>query len=146
MCYIKSKAARERPRRFPKGDRKALWSRPQARNLCLCQSNRLKPAQYQSPFCKQKSREPIGSLRYGIRRRPMLPGRVQPSTFGTERLNFCVRDGNRWDPLVIATGNGELFSCGERDCFLFAWPSARLRVLLPCFPSLFCRTLTTAQQ
>ena len=40
----------------------------------------------------------------------MLPGRVQPSTFGTERLNFCVRDGNRWDPLVIATGNGELFS------------------------------------
>ena len=44
----------------------------------------------------------------------MLPGRVQPSTFGTERLNFCVRDGNRWDPLVIATGNGELFTCGER--------------------------------
>ena len=58
----------------------------------------------------------------GIRRRPMLPGRVQPSTFGTERLNFCVRDGNRWDPLVIATGNGELFTCGEkkeRNCFLF---------------------------
>ena len=42
-----------------------------------------------------------------IRRRPMLPGRVQPSTFGTEGLNFCVRDGNRWDPFVIATGNGE---------------------------------------
>ena len=37
----------------------------------------------------------------------MLPGRVQPSTFGTEGLNFCVRDGNRWDPFVIATGNGE---------------------------------------
>ena len=52
----------------------------------------------------------------------MLPGRVQPSTFGTERLNFCVRDGNRWDPLVIATGNGELFTCGdekEQNCFLF---------------------------
>ena len=51
----------------------------------------------------------------------MLPGRVQPSTFGTERLNFCVRDGNRWDPLVIATGNGELFTCGEKkqNCFLF---------------------------
>ena len=79
-------------------------------------------AQYQSPFYIQKSREPIGSLRYGIRRRPMLPGRVQPSTFGTERLNFCVRDGNRWDPLVIATGNGELFTCGdekEQNCFLF---------------------------
>ncbi len=47
----------------------------------------------------------------GIRRRPMLPGRVQPSTIGTERLNFCVRDGNRCDPLVIATGNCELVLC-----------------------------------
>ena len=44
----------------------------------------------------------------GIRQRPTLPGRVQPSTIGTERLNFCVRYGNRWNPLVIATGNGEL--------------------------------------
>ena len=35
----------------------------------------------------------------------MLPGRVQPSTFGAEGLNFCVRDGNRWDPFAIATGN-----------------------------------------
>ena len=113
MCCIRSLASRGRPRRFPKGDRKALWSRPQARNLRLQQSNRLKREQYQSPFSKRKSREPIGSLLYGIRRRPMLPGRVQPSTFGTERLNFCVRDGNRWDPLVIATGNGELFTCGE---------------------------------
>ena len=40
-----------------------------------------------------------------FRQRPILPGRVQPSTFGTEGLNFCVRDGNRWDPLAIATGN-----------------------------------------
>ena len=46
---------------------------------------------------------------YGIRRRPTLPGRYQPSTIGTEGLNFCVRYGNRWDPFVIATGNGELF-------------------------------------
>ena len=39
----------------------------------------------------------------------MLPGRYQPSTFGTEGLNFCVRDGNRCDPFVIATGNCECF-------------------------------------
>ena len=56
----------------------------------------------------------------------MLPGRVQPSTFGTERLNFCVRDGNRWDPLVIATGNGELFTYGEEkrnvSSFPRCWP------------------------
>ena len=44
----------------------------------------------------------------GIRRRPTLPGRVQPSTIGAEGLNFCVRDGNRWDPFAITTGN--LFS------------------------------------
>ena len=41
---------------------------------------------------------------YGIRRRPTLPGRFQPSTIGAKRLNFCVRDGNRWDPLAIITG------------------------------------------
>ena len=40
----------------------------------------------------------------GIRRRPDLPGRCQPSTFGAKRLNFCVRDGYRWFPLAIVTG------------------------------------------
>ena len=42
---------------------------------------------------------------HGIRRRPTLPGRVQPSTIGAEGLNFCVRDGNRWNPFAITTGN-----------------------------------------
>ena len=46
----------------------------------------------------------------GIRRRPTLPGRVQPSTIGAEGLNFCVRYGNRWDPFAIATGNCIKFS------------------------------------
>ena len=40
----------------------------------------------------------------GIRQRPTLPGRLQPSTIGAERLNFCVRDGNRWIPFAIVTG------------------------------------------
>ena len=40
-----------------------------------------------------------------IRRRSTLPGRCQPSTIDAERLNFCVRDGNRWIPLAITTGN-----------------------------------------
>ena len=57
----------------------------------------------------------------GIRQRLILPGRVQPSTFSTGELNFCVRDGNRWNLSVIATGN-----CGY-------------------FVSLFC-TLTTAHR
>ena len=40
-----------------------------------------------------------------IRRRPNLPGRFQPSTIGAKELNFCVRDGNRWNLLAITTGN-----------------------------------------
>ena len=47
-------------------------------------------------------------LSFGIRRRPTLPGRVQPSTIGAEGLNFCVRYGNRWYPFAIITGNCEL--------------------------------------
>ena len=39
-----------------------------------------------------------------IRQRPTLPGRLQPSTIGAERLNFCVRYGNRWIPFAVATG------------------------------------------
>ena len=38
------------------------------------------------------------------RRRPTLPGRVQPSTISAEGLNFCVRNENRWIPFAIVTG------------------------------------------
>ena len=44
------------------------------------------------------------SFFHGIRQRPTLPGRLQPSTIGAERLNFCVRYGNRWIPFAIVTG------------------------------------------
>ena len=47
----------------------------------------------------------------GIRRRPTLPGRFQPSTISVLRLNFCVRDGNRWIPQAIVTGNQTEFGC-----------------------------------
>ena len=36
----------------------------------------------------------------------IFPGRRQPSIFDDEKLNFCVRDENRWDLLSIATGYG----------------------------------------
>ena len=39
---------------------------------------------------------------------PIFPGSHPPSIVGANELNFCVRDGNRWDPFVIATGNCEL--------------------------------------
>ena len=34
---------------------------------------------------------------------PIVPGRLQPSIFGTNELNFCVRYGNRWTLIVINT-------------------------------------------
>ena len=58
----------------------------------------------------------------GIRQRLILPGRVQPSTFSTGELNFCVRDGNRWNLSVIATGNGSYFIASPfSSCFHFAY-------------------------
>ena len=66
----------------------------------------------------------------GIRQRPTLPGRFQPSTISAKRLNFCVRDGNRWIPLAITTGNfSGSFACGASDVnphrrLLYAFASA----------------------
>ena len=38
------------------------------------------------------------------RRRPTLPQGHPCSTMGAGGLNFCVRNGNRWDPTAVATG------------------------------------------
>ncbi len=58
----------------------------------------------------------------GIRQRLILPGRVQPSTFSTGELNCCVRDGNRWNLSVIATGNGSyLIASTFSSCFHFTY-------------------------
>ena len=62
----------------------------------------------------------------GIRQRLILPGRVQPSTFSTGELNFCVRDGNRWNLSVIATGNGSYLIASPFLLSLFAF------ILLTC--------------
>ena len=71
----------------------------------------------------------------GIRQRLILPGRVQPSTFSTGELNFCVRNGNRWNLSVIATGN-----CGYLIASTFSFlPFRKRRVEDPC-------TLTTAHR
>ena len=57
-----------------------------------------------------------------IRRRPTLPGRFQPSTISVLRLNFCVRDGNRWIPQAIVTGN---LLCKSLSLPPFLSPSVR---------------------
>ena len=35
---------------------------------------------------------------------PIFPGRLQPSIVSRNELNYCVRNGNRWDLCVIGTG------------------------------------------
>ena len=40
---------------------------------------------------------------YLCRHRPIFPGRFQPSIFGTNELNYRVRDGNGWTLKVINT-------------------------------------------
>ena len=43
---------------------------------------------------------------------PIFTGRLQPTIFGTSELNFCVRNGNRWNLTVIDTGHfHDLISC-----------------------------------
>ena len=76
----------------------------------------------------------------GIRQRLILPGRVQPSTFSTGELNFCVRDGNRWNLSVIATGNGSyLIASPFSSCFHFTYLRLKEKGRRP-------RTLTTAHR
>ena len=90
---------------------------------------------------KGKKREPFKGMTLSeIRRRPTLPGRFQPSTISVLRLNFCVRDGNRWIPQAIVTGNQTGF--GSLCCRAFGFrqsafelppdlPSFRARFRLP---------------
>ena len=58
-------------------------------------------------FAYNKKRLPSGSP-FANRRFPILPDRLQPSTFGVYVLNCCVRNGNRWSHIAIITG---LFNC-----------------------------------
>ena len=37
------------------------------------------------------------------RRLPILPGGCPPSIVGEDELNYCVRQGNRWDLIAIIT-------------------------------------------
>ena len=48
-------------------------------------------------------------LYIGIRQRLIFPARLQASIVSAEGLNFCVRNGNRWIPLAIATGMVKCF-------------------------------------
>ena len=43
-----------------------------------------------------------------IRQRPILAVGVPTTTFGASKLNFCVRNGNRWVLTAIITGMAPL--------------------------------------
>ena len=98
---------------------------------------------------RKRTQQMLSPFSCGIRQRPTLPGRLQPSTIGAERLNFCVRYGNRWIPFAIVTGMlsrvcAVLRLLGFRDVHckpsLLSWRrSAHLALL-----SSIARTLKTA--
>ena len=91
------------------------------------------------------------------RRLPYLPGRFQPSTMSVLRLNVCVRDGNRWIPQAIVTGNmglsrwDALASPSLAFWLASRYPGAIALLLSGYAPSIhsvaipFPRTLKTAQ-
>ena len=88
-----------------------------------------------TPLSAQK-REPLFRMTLGeIRRRPTLPGRFQPSTISVLRLNFCVRDGNRWIPQAIVTGNLRLSRSPSHPQNRTGSGSASVRPRLPLLPS-----------
>ena len=107
---------RARPFAHPKGPRRRPASlapprraRPSSRPYGKAPPIPL-PGQPLPPFHTKIRGALSSSSQIGIRRRPTLPGRCQPSTLGAEGLNCCVRYGNRWIPLAIATGNGNRYS------------------------------------
>ena len=79
-----------------------------------------------------QKKEAVQLPQRGHRQRPILPGRVQPSTFGTGELNDCVRNGNRWDLSVIVTGNSS--GAGEACFFLPGFRSASAASFRPLLP------------
>ena len=52
------------------------------------------------------------------RRLPIFTSRFQLTIFGTSELNFCVRNGNRWDLTVIDTDRSDWLSIPQPVYFV----------------------------
>ena len=48
------------------------------------------------------------------RRLPIFTRRFQRTILGTSELNFCVRNGNRWNLTVITGKDGVVFKATQR--------------------------------
>ena len=79
-----------------------LNARPLLHGRNLHHSTRLVPLSIMLPVTKKEEAKNCFFF-FCNRRRPYLPGRVQPSTSSAEGLNFCVRDENRWIPFAMYT-------------------------------------------
>ena len=59
----------------------------------------------------------VAFLKRESRHLPIFAGRLQPTIFGTTELNFCVRNGNRWNLCVIGTGQ----ICFKPGLYIFSF-------------------------
>ena len=68
-------------------------------------------------FCLRLSKNSLFFRSYPDRcwHRPIFPGRFQPSIFGADELNFCVRNGNRWT-LTVKITNYSACACQRTVC------------------------------
>ena len=64
-----------------------------------------------------------GPYKKRSRHLPIFTGRFQPTIVGTSELNYCVRNGNRWDLTVIDTGRIYCHIFGRIFSFLRYIPS-----------------------
>ena len=91
---------------------------------CFRALSRIQKALMQSLGPSQQTKNASESLlkRFcSSRRLPIFTRRFQRTIFGTSELNFCVRNGNRWDLTVIDTDQ-------------FDWPSITyLLYFVQCF-------------
>ena len=69
----------------------------------LARSANITPQAHHAPagrtalLLRSKRKETLSRVSLGSRQLPIFPGRLQPSIVGVCALNFCVRDGNRWN-------------------------------------------------
>ena len=61
--------------------------------------------------CLFNKKDALASVFSCNRQRPILPARLQTSTFGVRVLNYCVRHGNRWNHTAIITGYSVMRVC-----------------------------------
>ena len=82
-------------------------------------------------------------LSAGRRRRPTLPPGHPGSTIGAEELNFCVRNGNRWDLFAMATKISILVTIEQQGSFGLQKDMVKPHGSLVSVSSMCCHTSTS---